>query len=395
MKLSSLSGVVIPAFLAYVVYRYYLTNVTNAPPAGCTRSDRGSFPPETPGECFFSDSYYEARDKFLDLAKLAGAELTEFKVFDDLTTDVAVLRGENPNRSILHISGIHGQEGYAGSAVQCAALNYFANANVRPNVTIVFVHAANPYGFRFDRRVNENNIDLNRNFLTPEEFQQAIARDPNFAGYVDVDHLLNPARELSENLLLNDLVQYKNLAVGVATAGYTKLKKAMVSGNYWKPTGLGYGGTEQAISTRNVIEVFQNEKFGVRTAANDGTIVIDVHTGLGPEGVDTLSVAEDVNLGYLASIFPTEYDGGNELMQKKGRVIGGIKEHPGGSPSAAMSGYEETIGETQALCDTYRSPTVAPASQLCVIQEFGTTMGILVGKALVQENQAFWGSNEK
>ena len=116
---------------------------------------------------------------------------------------------------------------------------------------------------------------------------------------------------------------------------------------------------------------------------------------IGPEGVDTLSVAANVDLNHLGSIFPTEYDGGNELMQKKGRVIGGIKEHPGGSPSAAMSGYEETIGETQALCDAFRNPAMDPSSQLCVIQEFGTTMGILVGKALVQENQAFWGRNER
>lgn len=394
MKFSTAAAFVIPVICAYVSYRYYETNYINAPPADCKRNSDGIFPANTPGECYFSDSYYDARAKFLEHAHAAGAEMYQFNIYEDLSTNVAVLRGKNPDRSIMHISGIHGPEGYAGSAVQCAALNYYALSKTQPNVTVVFVHAANPYGFHYDRRVNEENIDLNRNFLMSIEFKAAGDRDPNFAGYVDVDHLLNPRRNLSHNWIWNDIIQFKDLAVGVVSVGFGKLKKAMVSGNYWKPRGIGYGGHKQAMSTQTLIEIFQSKDMGMRTDGTTAIVVIDLHTGLGPEGVDTLMVGDEVDLNLLERIFPTEYAGANKLMRKKGRLVGGAKEHPGRSgPNSVRSGYEETIGTSHALCSAFRSPNVNASSQLCMTQEFGTKSSVLVGKALVQENQAFWSTN--
>jgi hypothetical protein len=99
---------------------------------------------------------------------------------------------------------------------QAAVLNRFARnrdpegEQVPPDVTLVLVHAVNPYGFHNDRRVNEDNIDLNRNFLTPEQFEMAWSRDPNFAGYVDADSLFNP-EYMSDYTFVNDLVTIRNL----------------------------------------------------------------------------------------------------------------------------------------------------------------------------------------
>ena len=39
------------------------------------------------------------------------------------------------------------------------------------------------------RRWNENNVDLNRNALFPDEWAAVRARDPNIAGYEDFAHL--------------------------------------------------------------------------------------------------------------------------------------------------------------------------------------------------------------
>jgi hypothetical protein len=380
MKFSTVAAIAVPLLLAYATYHYVGEGEEAVDPAACPRRPDGTLPGGTPDECFFSDSYLQARSRFRQLAAAAGAELSVYPVFEDLTTDVAVLRGRDPSRSLLHTSGVHGTEGYAGSAVQCAALNHYANSKTSPNVTIVFIHAVNPYGFHNDRRVNEDNIDLNRNFLTPAQFEMATARNANFAGYVDADIFLNPpVEQLSDSLLWNDIQQYKNMIAGIATLGYETMKKAMVSGNYAKPKGLSYGGFMQAKSTQNLIEIFRKE-------STDATVLIDVHTGLGPEGVDTLMLAKEVNLQQIESIFPTEY--------AQGRVVGAIKEHPGGSASSkAMSGYEETIGTTDALCSTFKADGLS--QPLCVTQEFGTKMGIFVAKALVQENQAFWKGDEK
>ena len=79
------------------------------------------------GECFFRDDYHAARDLFLTSATEAGAELIILPVVGDLCTDIAVLRGTGPSKGFLvHLSGIHGPEGYAGSAVQSAALQYLS-----------------------------------------------------------------------------------------------------------------------------------------------------------------------------------------------------------------------------------------------------------------------------
>lgn len=69
-----------------------------------------------------------------------------------------------------------GPEGYAGSASQLAILDFLqdnmyytteAKVNEQSDLpTVVMVHALNPYGFATGRRVNEDNIDINR-FVEP------------------------------------------------------------------------------------------------------------------------------------------------------------------------------------------------------------------------------------
>ena len=49
------------------------------------------------------------------------------------------------------------------------------------------MHVLNPYGMAWRRRVNEHNIDLNRNFVGPEEGYEGA---PD--GYDDFDGFLNP-----------------------------------------------------------------------------------------------------------------------------------------------------------------------------------------------------------
>jgi hypothetical protein len=72
--------------------------------------------------------------------------------------------------------------------VQYAALKHLAATGLYKTraklPTIVFVHALNPFGFKHHRRVNEDNVDLNRNFLTAEEWVEVKALDPNYARQV-------------------------------------------------------------------------------------------------------------------------------------------------------------------------------------------------------------------
>ena len=59
-----------------------------------------------------------------------------------------------------------------------------------PPLRCVLLHALNPFGFAWRRRVNEDNVDLNRNFLLDDE---GYVGCPD--GYAHLDPLLLPAGE--------------------------------------------------------------------------------------------------------------------------------------------------------------------------------------------------------
>lgn len=89
-----------------------------------------------------------------------------------MTVDVAFINKpkteEERKRAVMvHISGTHGVEGHAGAAIQIAFLDKLLKKEIElpKNVSIVLVHALNPFGFLFNRRWNENGVDLNRNFF--------------------------------------------------------------------------------------------------------------------------------------------------------------------------------------------------------------------------------------
>ena len=110
-----------------------------------------------PCQCF-SETYFEARDKFRSIANQVGAQLHSLTIVDDYTTDIAIFTGNQPGL-VVHTSGVHGIEGYAGSAIQLAWLLTKAGSSPNDRPTIILVHAVNPYGMANYRRFNENNVE--------------------------------------------------------------------------------------------------------------------------------------------------------------------------------------------------------------------------------------------
>jgi hypothetical protein len=144
----------------------------------------------------FSKTYKEARSKFLTAAHARGARLEEYVIpgrlglFDEtLATDVAWIGREDADKLLIITSGIHGVEGYCGSGCQIAMLNddsLFARAK-ELDIAIALVHAVNPHGFSYGRRVNEDNVDVNRNFIP---FGERVPTNPD---YHELAPLLLPA----------------------------------------------------------------------------------------------------------------------------------------------------------------------------------------------------------
>ena len=125
--------------------------------------------PEVPVIEAFSETYAEARRRFLDLVAERGAQLesvphpTERGADgEELAIDVATFGDPEAAKTFLVVSGTHGQEGFLGSALQ---LELLRDLEIPDGVNVVALHALNPWGFSHHSRTDENNIDLNRNFL--------------------------------------------------------------------------------------------------------------------------------------------------------------------------------------------------------------------------------------
>ncbi len=85
-------------------------------------------PPKTEMLRIYPANYHEARDLFRRAAQDLGAHLENHVVLSgaeyggDLTIDVAVVGVEDPTWSLVLSSGLHGVEGFFGSALQTAYL---------------------------------------------------------------------------------------------------------------------------------------------------------------------------------------------------------------------------------------------------------------------------------
>lgn len=184
-----------------------------------------------------------------------------------LSIDVARADARDADTTLIVSSGLHGVEGFFGAAVQLALMDDFATIRARAaRPRIVFVHALNPYGFAWRRRVNEDNVDLNRNFLLTGE---PYGGSP--AGYAALDPLLNPSRAGNSAIGF-----YLQAALHVARNGMPALKQSVAAGQYDFPRGLFYGGAGPAQTTRILHEHLPRWVAGTRRVVH-----IDLHSGLG------------------------------------------------------------------------------------------------------------------
>jgi hypothetical protein len=142
----------------------------------------------------FSPSYALARRKFLQGCVAAGLTVDAHphplkgKDGEDLAMDVAYDGPADAQQLLLVTSACHGIEGHCGSGVQVFALHdtEWREKARAAGVGVLYVHALNPHGFSYGRRVTHENVDLNRNFM---DFTQPL---PVNAAYAELHPLLLP-----------------------------------------------------------------------------------------------------------------------------------------------------------------------------------------------------------
>ncbi len=223
----------------------------------------------------FSADYPAARAKFLEAARSAGASLHRHEnpavgpEGSPLTTDVAVLGPEDAKVTLMVTSGTHGAEGFFGSAVQVAWLRSRGLQALPPDLKVVLVHAINPFGFAWLRRTNEDNIDINRNFIDHE------AGHPANPGYQALHEAILPTRWDEESQQAYE----QATEAFVAEHGQRALEAAITAGQYSQSEGLFYGGEKPCWSNRLIHSLAEKH-----AAAAEAVIFIDLHTGLGSWG---------------------------------------------------------------------------------------------------------------
>lgn len=229
-------------------------------------------------DCFAPD-YRGARARFLDAARTAGARI---ETFDNpalapdgapVHTDVAVIGEADAPAVMLLNSATHGVEGFCGSAALVAWLRSEAPSALPASVRAVLIHAINPHGFAWLRRVTEGNVDLNRNF------GEHGGRYPGNPEYETLHPILVPARW--DDAGRADCV--RQLEAFVKERGQFALQAAVTRGQHSHADGLFFGGHAPTWSNGTFHAVLERLVKGAARVA-----FLDFHTGLGPYGTAEL-----------------------------------------------------------------------------------------------------------
>jgi len=231
--------------------------------------------PDASSAAHFSQTYAQARERFLAAAAAAGLKVASHPHplpghdGEELALDV-VRDGPADAPALLIISSAcHGVEGYCGSGVQVALLQDTAwGAQVRASgVAVLYLHGLNPHGFSWWRRTTHENVDLNRNFV---DFAQALPANP---AYDELAQAIVPADWPPPEEAQRTLAAY------AAVHGERGLRGAIANGQHGHPDGLFFAGKAPTWSHLRVREVLREHGRACSRLA-----WIDLHTGLGPSG---------------------------------------------------------------------------------------------------------------
>lgn len=314
---------------------------------------------------FFFDSWSESREAFISAIKNLGGTFESIRLDQkspdgqDLSIGIGIIQcGSSQTEAspdlLIHISGVHGVEGFAGSAAQLKILKdlFHLKASDRwsdlPSRRLAFVHSVNPFGMSWYRRNNANNVDLNRNTLTSNgEFPKSIA--------YPVIHSI-----LLDQSWLKYLWPFR-LGYLQVRQGKQFLMQGLSGGQYQFADGFFYGGQSWQNELR-LLSVYLEQKF----SAVQRVFTLDIHTGLGPYAHEVLFSAEGAHEAEVAD------------MKKRLEVDLSADKIKGAATYKSSGSFSNLI---------YRA--FRGARIRYILQEFGTFNGFSVLRGLRAEQRAW------
>ncbi|MBO6678782.1 M14 family metallopeptidase [Parvibaculum sp.] len=299
---------------------------------------------------YFSETYAEARRRFLTAAQAAGARLETYENphargpgDTRLFTDTAWFGPASAETVLLNICGTHGAEGYGGSAAMTAWIDQAGPVSLPDGVAVLMVHAVNPFGFAWGLRGTENNVDLNRNFLDHSK------PHPENPLYDELHRILCP------NSLAEDAVQ-KMLTEGarfVERHGQWALEDAISRGQYTHPDGYHFGGTAPEWSNITLREIIARELSHVHRVG-----LVDWHSGpVGDGDLIYLCYSQPGTPGFMRAaewwgkdaLDPKTVDAmwGSKRPTRRGTMFWGIEEMLGSGKQFAGAVIEFRSAQTK------------------------------------------------
>ena len=316
----------------------------------------------------FYNSYDDIRAHLQALTSELGVEIYSHAIDEeeDLYIDAFYLPSrEKQTNLVILTTGVHGVEGYIGSVMLDVFFNEVYPALDTEDTGVLVVANVNPYGMKYFRRYNENNVDLNRNFILDwESFDLSSNKE-----YPKVDTFLGPTGAIG-NGLWHEVGFYLSLGKTAITDGAGTISDALLTGQYEYPQGVYYGGARDEASTVYLKDVFSR----CLDSQYENIVHIDIHSGYGPR--------------YNMVIFNSVYETMNEAQSREAFGYDNIIAYDSES-------FYATTGDTTDFFYRLAEQKQADTSLFSTCFEFGTIGDdffdtILSLKYTIDENRNHW-----
>ncbi len=319
---------------------------------------------------YFHDTYNECREAFLVQAEKLKEKFDSVEIFavplesktdKDLTIDFCYIPAKDTTDKLLILnSGTHGIEGYTGSAVEQMLMAELFEPEMFSEMGVLVIHGLNAWGFKHERRVTENNVDINRNF-SPDK---SLFSNKN-EGFVAMYDLLTPKGKLNTGSIANRFFMLKAM-IQIVQKGLPALTQAFAQGQYQFPEAVYFGGNDFEPQVKIVSDILR------KISENYSSILsIDLHTGFGERGT--------------LHLFPNPVDD-PDVKQKMEQVFKGYTINWGNSDNF----YIVTGQFVEYIGDLFPEKTCMP-----MVMEYGTlntstTVGSVESAyTTIIENQGF------
>ena len=328
--------------------------------------------PEPAEDYAYRDSFYTDYDQIRAHLQELTAEL-DVEIYshaidaeDGLYIDAFYLPSTDCQTNLVVLTtGVHGMEGYIGATMLDVFFQEIYPTLDTADTGVLVVANVNPYGMKHYRRYNENNVDLNRNFILDwDNFDLSSNKE-----YPKVDTFLGPTGKIG-NGLWHEVGFYLSLGKTAITDGADTISDALLTGQYEYPQGVYYGGNGDEASTVYLKDVFSR----CLDSGYENIIHIDLHSGYGPR--------------YNMVIFNSVYETMNEAESREAFGYDYIIAYDSES-------FYATTGDTTDFFYRLAEQKGANADLYSTCFEFGTIGDaffdtILSLKYTIDENRNHW-----